>query len=146
MASFFSSSSSATILLLLTLGLTTSYLSTLAAANNRLNTGESLHAFESLSYGQYVLLLRKHCLLFFENGNTEIWKVEGEGLFCTLTMQSDGNLVMHEGTDPNGKVVWASNTYQPNPTNDYYLLVTNQVAIYDGQNNAIWVNGNKVVR
>ncbi|KAH0457687.1 hypothetical protein IEQ34_013002 [Dendrobium chrysotoxum] len=142
----FSSSSSATILLLLTLGLMTSYLSTRASADNRLNTGESLHAFQSLSYGQYFLSFRKFCLLFFENGNTVIWKAEGEGVFCTLRMQSDGNLVMRGGTDPNGEVVWASNTNQPNPTNDYYLLVTNQVAIYDGQNNAIWVNGNKVVR
>ncbi|KAL0914824.1 hypothetical protein M5K25_015208 [Dendrobium thyrsiflorum] len=145
MASF-SSSSSATILLLLTLALMTSYLSTRASANNRLNPGDSLHTFESLSYGQYYLLLRKFCYLFFENGNAVIWKVEGEGVFCRLWMQSDGNLVMRAGTEANGRAVWASNTNQPNPTNDYYLLVTNQVAIYDSQNNTIWVNGNKVAR
>ncbi|XP_020583912.1 mannose-specific lectin-like [Phalaenopsis equestris] len=135
---------SATILpLLITASLTICHLTSPVSASNRLNPGERLHTFYSLTYqGRYKLEMNKFCDLVFTDmsQNKEIWAsgTRGKGFFCTLKMQSDGNLVMYKGM---GTVVWASNTNLQSSNNRFFLEVTENVAIRDNKNVIIWFNG-----
>ncbi|KAJ1690882.1 hypothetical protein LUZ63_015037 [Rhynchospora breviuscula] len=127
---------------LLILSATLAFLATSSFADNVLYSGYELYGGESLSYGNYILIMQTDCSLVLYDFGRAVWssKTYNKGFSCTLRLQSDGNLVIYDG---HKRAIWATNTGRKQP--GHYVLVLQpdrNVVIYGG---AIWGSGSNAV-
>jgi hypothetical protein len=107
---------------------------------NTLASGASLTAGQSLvsNNGIYALIVSPNGLVYMEIISTlhRYWSIGriGQGN-PVLTMQPDGNLVLHEGNPP--ALAWASGT-QGNPGAYAVLCDNGNLVIYDASGVPIW--------
>ncbi|KAJ3692202.1 hypothetical protein LUZ60_012552 [Juncus effusus] len=111
-----------------------SLLTSTCNAANVLYTGQVLSAGNTLTQGSYTLSMQKDCNLVLYANTNSFWATNtaGKGSNCYVTMQSDGNLVVYDGSK---RVMWASNTNRA--TGNYVLVLQpdRNLVIYGG---SIW--------
>ncbi|XP_074565306.1 mannose-specific lectin-like [Curcuma longa] len=88
-------------------------------ADNVLDGGGTLYTGQSLTQGDYTFIMQSDCNLVLYDKGRAVWasKTNGQGRNCVLRMQTDGNLVVYDGSN---RPVWASNT---GGSRGYYILV-----------------------
>ncbi|KAG6476876.1 hypothetical protein ZIOFF_066124 [Zingiber officinale] len=80
-----------------------------SSAYNILYGGDTLSTGQSITHGAYTFIIQSDCnLVLYDNGRA-VWSsgTYGRGRNCILSMQTDGNLVIYDGSK---KAVWASNS------------------------------------
>ncbi|XP_077246186.1 uncharacterized protein LOC143886101 [Tasmannia lanceolata] len=110
-----------------------SLLAACGAAQNILNSGQSLNTGQSLVNGPYMFVMQGDCNLVLYMNSRPLWSsgTGGRGSTCRVVMQGDGNLVIYLGSS----AMWASNTVRG--PNEYRLVVQGDgnVVIYGA---ALW--------
>nr|CAD1817666.1 unnamed protein product [Ananas comosus var. bracteatus] len=79
------------------------------SAENILYTNDVLFGGQSLTNGNFRFTMQTDCNLVLYDGGSAIWSsgTYRKGTGCYVKMQSDGNLVVYNGSN---NALWASNT------------------------------------
>jgi hypothetical protein len=113
--------------------------------SSTLANGGTLTSGQSLTNGNYTLVMQSDCNLVLYNNGVAVWSsgTNGQGTNCSLVMQSsDCNLVIYNGAPP-GNAVWASNTASLGAFRQCSLTMQadGNAVVYTGQGTAVWDTG-----
>ncbi|XP_020101373.1 mannose-specific lectin-like [Ananas comosus] len=107
------------------------------SAENILYTNDVLFGGQSLTNGNFRFTMQTDCNLVLYDGGSAIWSsgTYRKGTGCYVKMQSDGNLVVYNGSN---NALWASNTDRGRGNYVCILQRDRNVVVYGP---ALWATG-----